>query len=122
MTECRRVTIDKDVNEDIDSVLKGHVLSIVMGKKGMEEAEDIQSVRYIAPIIPGGHIEGYYKVIKANLKRVSDAEYPIRIKFDIADWTQLEYPVKFGMAKWAFRGVCKTRDEFFKHCKEQAVQ
>lgn len=46
------LTIDKDVNEPIDSVLSGKASYIVMGKKGMEEAEDIQSVRHIAPIIP----------------------------------------------------------------------
>ena len=68
----------KVVNEDIDSVMNGQVSSIVMGKKGMEEAKDIQSVRYIAPIIPGGHIRGYYRVTKANLKKVDDSVYPIR--------------------------------------------
>ena len=92
-----------------------------MGKKGMEEAKVIQSVRYIAPIVPGGHIEGYYKVTKANLKRVNDADYPIRIKFDVADWTQLEHPARFGMARAAYRGFCKTREEFFAHCKGQEV-
>ncbi len=115
------LTLDKDVNEDIQGVINGLASCIIMGKKGMEEAKDIQSVRYIAPIIPGGHIEGYYKVTKANLKRVADAEYPIRIKFDVANWTKLEHPARFGMAKWAFRGVCKTREEFYKHCKEQEL-
>ena len=65
--------------------------------------------------------EGYYKVVKANLAHVDNEKYPIRIKFDVTDWQELEQPAKFGMAKWAFRGVCKTRDEFFKLCKEQAV-
>ena len=116
------LTLDKDVNEDIQGVINGLASCIVMGKKGMEEAKDIQSVRYIAPIIPGGHIEGYYKVTKANLKRVDDADFPIRIKFDVADWMRLQHPAKFGMAKWAFRGVCKTREEFFKHCKEHELQ
>ena len=116
------LTIDKDVNEDIQEVIDGLASCIVMGKKGMEEAKDIQSVRYIAPIIPGGHIEGYYKVTKANLKRVDDADYPIRIKFDVADWTLLEQPARFGMARAAYRGFCKTREEFFAHCKEQAIK
>lgn len=115
------LTIDTDVNDDVDSVIKGMASSIVMGKKGMEEAKDIQSVRYIAPIIPGGHIEGYYKVTKANLKRVKDLDYPIRIKFDVTDWMQLEYPARFGLARAAYRGICKTRDEFFQHCKQHAV-
>ena len=115
------LTIDKDVNEPIDSVLSGKASYIVMGKKGMEEAKDIQSVRYIAPLIPGGHIEGYYKVVKASLKRVADAEYPIRIKFDVMERTPLEQPARFGMARAAYRGFCKTREEFFKLCKEQAV-
>ena len=115
------LTIDQEVNEDVGSVLNGLAASIVMGKKGMEEAKDIQSVRYIAPIIPGGHIEGYYKVTKANLKRVADAEYPIRIKFDVDDWTLLEHPSRFGMAKAAYRGFCKSREEFFSLCKEQEI-
>ena len=115
------LSIDKEVNEDADSVASGHASCIIMGKKGMEEAKDIQSVRYIAPYIPGSHIEGYYRVTKASLTRVEDADYPIRIKFDVADWTKLEHPAKFGITKLAFRGVCKTRDKFFKHCKAQAV-
>ena len=56
---------------------------------------------------------------KANLKRVDDADYPIRIKFDVADWTKLEHPARFGIVKRAFRGVCKTREEFFAYCREQ---
>lgn len=115
------LTIDKDVNEDIVGIMNGAASYIVMGKKGMEEAKDIQTIRYIAPIIPGGHIKGYYKVAKVNLKRVDDAEYPIRIKFDVADWTGLKHPARFGMARAAYRGFCKTRDEFFKLCKEQEI-
>ncbi len=115
------LTLDTEVNEDVASVLEGRSDTIIMGRKGMEESKDIQTVRYIAPIIPGGHIEGYYKVNKANLKRVEDARYPIRIKFEVDDWQSLRQPAKFGMAKWAFRGVCKTREEFFKHCTEHAI-
>ena len=115
------LTLDSDVNEDVDAVLKGTAKSIIMGRKGMEETKDIQTVRYIAPIIPGGHIEGYYKVVKANLAHVNDAAYSVRIKFEVSDWQELEQPAKFGMAKWAFRGVCKMRDEFFQHCREQMV-
>ena len=115
------LTIDEDVNEDIDSVMNGQVSSIVMGKKGMEEAKDIQSVRYIAPIIPGGHIRGYYRVTKANLKKVDDSVYPIRIRFEVDNWVELEKPAKFGMVKLAYRGCCKNRDEFFSHCKEHSV-
>lgn len=116
------LTIDEDVNEDVGSVMNGQVSSIVMGKKGMEEAKDIQSVRYIAPIIPGGHIRGYYRVTKANLKKVDDNVYPIRIRFEVDNWVELEKPAKFGMVKLAYRGYCRTRDEFFNHCKEHSVE
>ena len=116
------LTIDEDVNEDVDSVMNGQVSSIVMGKKGMEEAKDIQSVRYIAPIIPGGHIRGYYRVTKANLKNVDDNVYPIRIRFEVDNWVELENPAKFGLVKLAYRGYCRTRDEFFSHCKEHSVE
>ena len=115
------LTLDGAVN-DVNSVLEGTAKSIVMGKKGMEETRDIQSVRYIAPIIPGGHIVGYYRVTKANLKRVADVEYPIRIKFDVDDWVKMEKPAKFGMVKLAYRGYCKKREEFFNHCNEHSVE
>ena len=115
------LTLDEEVNKDVDAVLKGRASTIIMGRKGMEETKDIQTVRYIAPIIPGGHIKGYYKVVKANLVHVDNKIYPIRIRFDVAEWQVLKQPAKFGMAKWAFRGVCKTREEFFKLCSEQAV-
>ena len=115
------LTLDEEVNQDVDAVLEGRASTIIMGRKGMEETKDIQSVRYIAPIIPGGHIKGYYKVVKANLTHVGNEDYPIRIKFDVVDWQELEYPAKFGMAKAAYRGYCKTRDEFFRLCREQAI-
>jgi hypothetical protein len=115
------LTLDEEVNKDVEVILEGRASTIIMGRKGMEETKDIQSVRYIAPIIPGGHIEGYYKVVKANLAHVDNEKYPIRIKFDVADWQELPQPAKFGMAKWAYRGVCKTRDEFFQHCQEQMI-
>lgn len=66
-------------------------------------------------------VNRHYRVEKANLARVNDSEYPIRIKFDVCDWVELERPARFGMAKWAFRGVCKTREEFFSHCKEHSI-
>ena len=115
------LTLDSDANEDVVAVLEGRAHSIVMGRKGMEETKDIQTVRYIAPIIPGGHIEGFYKVVKANLKRVKDEDYPIRIMFDVNDWVRLEHPSRFGMIRAAYRGFCKTREEFFELCKEQAI-
>lgn len=115
------LTIDDEVNDDMASVLEGRAETIIMGKKGIEETKDIQSIRYIAPITFGSHINGYYKVTRANLKRVEDEKYPIRIKFDVANWVELDIPAKFGMPRWALRGVCKTRDEFFRHCKEQSV-
>lgn len=115
------LTIDREVNKDMNAVLNGNAKAIIMGKKGMEATQDIQSVRYIAPITFGSHITGYYKVTKANLIRVDDKEYPIRIKFDVSDWIKLKRPARFGMPKWALRGVCKTKDEFFDHCKNQVV-
>ena len=109
------------MNNGFESIINGLASSIIMGRMGMEETQDLQAIRYIAPIIPGGHIQGYYKVVRANLKRVDDASYPIRIRFDVDDWTPLERPARFGLVKYAYRGVCKSRDEFFKHCEEQAV-
>ena len=115
------LTLDEEVNQDVDAVLEGRASTIIMGRKGMEETKDIQSVRYVAPIIPGGHIEGYYKVVKANLAHVDNEKYPIRIKFDVADWQELQQPARFGMARAAYRGYCKTRNEFFQLCREQMI-
>ena len=115
------LTIDNEVNTDMDAVLEGRANTIIMGKRGIEETKDIQSIRYIAPITFGSHITGYYRVTRANLKRVDDEKYPIRIQFDVADWHLLRNPAKFGMPKWALRGVCKTKEEFFKHCKELVI-
>ena len=115
------LALDKDVNKDVISIANGLGTSIIMGRKGMQEVDDIQAVRYIAPIIPGDNIRGYYKVSKASLKNIDDSEFPIRIKFDVEEWTALESPAKFGLVKYAYRGVCKTRDEFFKHCSEHAI-
>lgn len=95
--------------------------TIIMGRKGMEETNDIQSVRYIAPVINGSHITGYYKVKSARWIELSGEEYPIRITFDVADWTPIDVPAKFGLVRYAYRGVCKTKEEFFKYCKEQAA-
>ena len=76
------LALDKDVNEDFTAIVEGRAKTVIMGRLGMEETKDIGAVRYIAPIIPGGHIEGYYKVQKTNLTKVEDADFPIRIKFD----------------------------------------
>lgn len=111
------LTLDEQVNEDVTSILEGKASHIIMGKKGLEEAKDIQSIRYIAPIKPGSHIEGYYRVSQARLKRIDDAAYPVRIIFDVKDWVKLKTPAKYGLVKYAYRGHCKTRAEFFKHCE-----
>lgn len=116
------LTLDQDVNKDINAIMEGRADSILMGRMGMEETKDIQSVRYIAPIIPGGHIIGYYRVYTANLAHLKDEAYPIRIKFNVGDWHKLDYPVKFGMVKAAYRGLCKTREEFFDFCKRLEIK
>ena len=114
------LALDKDVNSDMSAIINGRAESIIMGRLGMDETKDIGAVRYIAPIIPGGNIEGYYRVIKANLTKVEDEDYPIRIKFDVSEWEQLEHPVVHGTFPIVFRGLCKTRDQFFKYCKEHS--
>lgn len=111
------LTLDEQVNEDVDAILEGKASHIIMGKKGLEEAKDIQSIRYIAPIKPGSHIEGYYRVSQARLKRIDDAAYPVRIIFGVKDWVKLKIPAKYGLVKYAYRGHCKTRAEFLKHCE-----
>ena len=114
------LAIDKGVNKDMKAVVEGRANSIIMGRLGIEETKDIGAIRYIAPIIPGKHINGYYRVAKANLTNVDDEKYPIRMKFDVCDWVQLERPVIHGTFPIVFRGLCVSRDEFFKYCEEHA--
>ena len=115
------LALDQEVNSDVEAVVSGMAETIIMGRLGLDETKDIGSIRYIAPIIPGGHIEGYYKVTKANLAKVEDEKYPIRIKFDVCDWVKLEHPVIHGTFPIVFRGLCKSREKFFKYCKEHPV-
>ena len=116
------LALDKDVNKDVISIANGLGTSIIMGRKGMQEVDDIQAVRYIAPIIPGKHINGYYKVTKATWKEIDNDEYPIRIKFDVEEWTSFETPVVHGSFAIVFRGLCMSRDRFFKYCEEHPVK
>ena len=124
MIQCRRkeyIHLLTCLQELVASILEGKAAHIMMGKKGLEEAKDIQSIRYIAPIKPGSHIEGYYRVTQARLQRIDDAAYPVRIVFDVKDWVKLKTPAKYGLVKFAYRGHCKTRAEFFKHCEDYPV-
>lgn len=115
------LALDKEVNKNIETIVNGQAETIIMGRLGIDETKDIGSIRYIAPIIPGKHIEGYYKVAKANLAKVEDEKYPIRIRFDVCDWVKFERPVIHGSFSIVFRGLCKSREEFFKYCKEHTV-
>lgn len=115
------LALDNEVNKDAEAIVSGQAETIIMGRLGIDETKDIGSIRYIAPIIPGKHIEGYYKVAKANLTNVEDEKYPIRIKFDVCDWVKFERSVIHGSFPIVFRGLCKSREEFFKYCKEHAV-
>jgi len=116
------LALDKEVNSDMPAILEGRSDTIIMGRLGMQETEDIGAVRYIAPIIPGGHIQGYYKVQKVNLTKVDNAQYPIRIKFNVSEWVKLEHPAVHGSFAIVFRGLCKTRDQFFKYCQEHSIE
>lgn len=112
------LALDKEVNNDMEAVVTGNADVIVMGREGMEETKDIGAVRYIAPIIPGGHINGFYRVSKVNLTHVENNEYPVRIKFSVTDWVQFERPVKHFARNIVFRGLCRSREAFFEHCKQ----
>lgn len=115
------LTIDEKVNQDVKAILEGNAKAIIMGRKGMEETNDIQSVRYIAPVCKGSPITGYYKVESARWKELPNEEYPIRIEFKVSDWTKLNTPAKFGLVQYGYRGICKSKAAFFEYCKKQAV-
>lgn len=112
--------IDSSVN-DVDSVITGRASTILMGKEGIGEKEDIQAVGYVVPWVKG-RLTGYYKVVKANIKKIENEEYPVRIRFDVAEWKDLEKPVKYGLPGKAFRGDLKKRDEFFTYCNKYQIE
>lgn len=39
-------------------------------------------------------------------------------KYDGNRYVKLKTPAKYGLVKFAYRGHCKTRAEFFKHCED----
>jgi predicted component of viral defense system (DUF524 family) len=115
------LALDKNVNKDMAAIVSGQADTIIMGRLGIDETKDIGAIRYIAPIIPGKHIEGYYKVAKANLINVDDEKYSVRIRFVVYDWVKLEHSVRHGAFPIVFRGLCRSRDEFFRYCKDKAI-
>lgn len=62
-----------------------------------------------------------YPEVPANEVRFKISGQSDIDKFDVSDWNELAQPAKFGMARAAYRGFCKTREEFFQHCKEQVI-
>lgn len=117
------LTLDAHVNRNIEDIMAGKATEILMGREGLEKTKDLQQVRYIAPIEAKKHkIYGYYKVTAANWRKVEDDDFPIRIRFEVANWTPLEKPSNFGKIIAGFRGVLKKRKKFFEDCENLAVQ
>ena len=125
---CMILAIDKKVNNNVDEIVSGVANCIIMGRDDMNEQQgkNIQTVRMIAPITKDANgysrsIKGYYKVRNAQIIKVDDAQYPIRIKFEVDNWKPLEQPMKYETSKGLFDEEYMSRNRFFELCEENAI-
>ena len=115
------LSIDKRANKNFAEIMKGESNTIIMGRKGLEEKEDIQAIRYIVPVT-ASRIYGYYRVKSVNLTKINDAEFPIRIRFEVANYRPFELPAKYGLTQYAFRGDCRTREKFYEYYEKNKIE
>jgi hypothetical protein len=89
------------------------------GFKGPREDVDLQSIRFLAPVF-GHQFNGYYKVRAVRTKELSDTQYPVRVEFELSDYTAFSSPIKYGIPN-APRGVPFTHRAFFEYCSKHSI-
>ena len=89
------------------------------GFKGPREDVDLQSIRFLAPVF-GHQFNGYYKVRAVRTKELSDTQYPVRVEFELSDYTTFSSPIKYGIPN-APRGVPFTHRAFFEYCSKHSI-
>ena len=89
------------------------------GFKGPREDVDLQSIRFLAPVF-GHQFNGYYKVRAVRTKELSDTQYPVRVEFELSDYTAFSSQIKYGIPN-APRGVPFTHRAFFEYCSKHSI-
>ena len=109
----------KENPEDWEKLHQGLPCRFCCGFKGPREDVDLQSIRFLAPVF-GHQFYGFYKVKAVRTKELSDNQYPVRVEFELTDYTALSSPVKYGIPN-APRGVSFTLRDFFEYCSKHEI-
>lgn len=109
----------KENPEDWEKLHQGLPCRFCCGFKGPREDVDLQSIRFLAPLF-GHQFYGYYKVRAVRTKELSDTQYPVRVEFELGDYTAFSLPVKYGIPN-APRGVSFTHRDFFEYCSKHSI-
>ena len=109
----------KENPEDWEKLHQGLPCRFCCGFKGPREDVDLQSIRFLAPVF-GHQFYGFYKVKAVRTKELSDNQYPVRVEFELTDYTALSSPVKYGIPN-APRGVPFTLRDFFEYCSKHVI-
>ena len=109
----------KENPEEWEKLHQGLPCRFCCGFKGPREDVDLQSIRFLAPVF-GHDFYGYYKVRAVRTKELSDTQYPVRVEFELSDYTALPTPVKYGIPD-SPRGVPFTHKTFFEYCSMHSI-
>ena len=109
----------KENPDDWEKLHNGEPCHFCCGFKGPREDVDLQSIYYLAPLF-GHQFSGYYRVTAVRTKVLADTEYPVRVEFELNDYTALPSPVVYGLPD-APRGVPFTHKEFVEYCQQHKV-
>ena len=109
----------KENPEDWEKLHQGLSCRFCCGFKGPREDVDLQSIRFLAPVFDHQFC-GFYKVKAVRTKELSDSQYPVRVEFELTEYTPLSSPVKFGIPNTP-RGVPFTHRDFFEYCGKHEI-
>lgn len=109
----------KENPDDWEKLHQGQPCRFCCGFKGPREDVDLQSISYLAPLF-GHQFNGYYKVNAVRTKILSDTQYPVRVEFELSNYTALSEPVKYGIPN-APRGVSFTHKAFVDYCNRHRI-
>ncbi len=109
----------KENPDDWEKLKHGEPCRFCCGVKGPKEDVNLQNIRYLAPLI-GHEFSGYYKVKSVRIKELPDDPYPVRVEFELGDYTALSSPVIYGLLD-APRGKAFTHETFVEYCNNHQV-
>ena len=109
----------KENPEDWEKLHQGLPCRFCSGFKGPREDVDLQSIRFLAPVFDHQFC-GFYKVKAVRTRELSDSQYPVRVEFELTEYTPLSSPVKFGIPNTP-RGVPFTHRDFFEYCGKHEI-